>query len=60
MITDPDLVVAKLKLPMPLNAAATAVRAIGEAYPADELVIITDGPLFEHDAMVIARTGKLS
>lgn len=55
MITDPSLVVARLKLPMLLDAAAKATRAIADAYPDDELVIITDGPLWEAETMVIAR-----
>lgn len=56
MITDPTQVVARLKLPMPLDAAARALEGIGMAWPKDELVIITDGPLWEPDCMVIATT----
>lgn len=55
MITDPSLVVARLKLPMPLDAAATLIGSLGDLYPDDELFIITDGPLWEPDTMVVAK-----
>jgi hypothetical protein len=53
VITDPARVVAKLRYPMPAAGMRDLVRALQRLY-GPGLVILTDGPLWEHGWMLIA------
>ena len=54
MITDPACVVAKLHYPMRITGLTKVMSGLAKLY-GDDLVIITDGPLFEHGWMIVAQ-----
>ncbi len=55
MITDHALVVAKLRLPALVSPLSRVIKGLSKMYPDAELVIITDGPLFEYGWMIVAQ-----
>lgn len=55
MITDPAAVVAKLAYPMRVTGLTKVMKGLAKIY-GDDLVIITDGPLFEHGWMIVAKS----
>ena len=53
MIEDPARIVAKLRYPMPAAGMGSTMRGLRKLY-GPGLLIVTDGPLWEPEWMVIA------
>ena len=55
MITDPSLVVARLAYPMGVTGLTGIMKGIAKVYHDEDLVIVTDGPLWRAGWMVVAH-----
>lgn len=54
-ITDPELVVARLRFPIGLRAFDGLHRVLVDAYGSEDLVLVTDGPLVVQGWLTVAR-----